>query len=107
MGTFHSRVVPTVPDPGGRLAVIIDSDVANEIDDLCAIALALAATDRFDLRGFVATHFAQWASTHRWGQVERQCSASTTAGGPPPAPPPEGPGGHLPMVFHLSYVCAW
>ena len=52
------RVLPVVPGEDKRLPLLIDSDVANEIDDLYAIALALAAPGRFDLRGFVATHFA-------------------------------------------------
>jgi inosine-uridine nucleoside N-ribohydrolase len=40
------------------MRLVIDSDVANEIDDLYAIALALAAPRRFEIEGFVATHFA-------------------------------------------------
>lgn len=41
-----------------RIPIVIDTDAANEIDDLYAIALALAADHRFEIRGFVATHFA-------------------------------------------------
>ena len=62
-----------------RLPLLIDSDVANEIDDLYAIALALAGTDRFDLRGFVATHFAQWGgpeSTEESFQLLRELLAA-------------------------------
>jgi inosine-uridine nucleoside N-ribohydrolase len=59
--TNAQRLVPEIPSAGQRLPLLIDSDVANEIDDLYAITLALAGTDRFDVRGFVATHFAQWA----------------------------------------------
>ncbi|WP_197231802.1 nucleoside hydrolase [Novipirellula artificiosorum] len=57
----ETRGVPQVPAAGERLPLLIDSDVANEIDDLYAITLALAANDRFELKGMVATHFAQWA----------------------------------------------
>lgn len=52
------RMVPRVPPQDCRLRLLIDSDVANEIDDLYAITLALAAPERFDLQGLVATHFA-------------------------------------------------
>ncbi len=55
------RIVPAVPAPGQCMPLLIDSDVANEIDDLYAISLALAASERFELQGMVATHFAQWA----------------------------------------------
>jgi purine nucleosidase len=51
------RVVPQLPPPGERLRVVIDTDAACEIDDLYAIALALAAQDRFKIEGFVAAHF--------------------------------------------------
>jgi inosine-uridine nucleoside N-ribohydrolase len=53
-----NRLVPQVPPPGQRIQLLIDTDAANEIDDLYAVALALAAPDRFQLRGFVASHFA-------------------------------------------------
>ncbi len=52
-----TREVPEVPPPGCRLRVLIDTDAANEIDDLFAIALALCSPDRFAVEGFVATHF--------------------------------------------------
>ncbi len=53
-----TRIVPQIPAPGVRLPVFIDTDAANEIDDLYAVALALAAPDCIDLRGLVASHFA-------------------------------------------------
>lgn len=56
-----ARIVPRPPSGDQPLPLLIDSDVANEIDDLYAIALALAAPEKFELRGIVATHFAQWA----------------------------------------------
>ncbi|MBT3288786.1 MAG: hypothetical protein HN380_15670 [Victivallales bacterium] len=88
------RVVPRAPEAGQRLRLLIDSDVANEIDDLYAIALALAAPERFDVRGFVATHFAASGgpdSTEQSYQLLRQllraagCDAAYTAkrGGDP------------------------
>jgi len=51
------RLVPEVPNAGERLRLLVDTDAANEIDDLYAVALALRARDRFGLEGFVATHF--------------------------------------------------
>lgn len=56
---MFERLIPTVPPPGAQLRLLIDTDAANEIDDLYAIALALRSPDRFRLEGFVATHFAQ------------------------------------------------
>lgn len=52
------RLVPTLPT-SGRLRVLLDTDAANEIDDLYAIALAIRTPDRFTIEGFVATHFLQ------------------------------------------------
>ncbi len=51
------RVVPELPSPGERLRVLIDTDAACEIDDLYAVALALASQERFRIEGFVAAHF--------------------------------------------------
>jgi purine nucleosidase len=56
---MRDRLVPELPAAGRRLRVVIDTDIATEIDDLYAVALALRATDRFAVEGFVATHFAQ------------------------------------------------
>lgn len=52
------RLVPELPPAGQQLKLLIDTDAANEIDDLYAAALAMAAPERFDLQGLVATHFA-------------------------------------------------
>ena len=52
------------PPPAGALKVIIDADVANEIDDQYAIALALGMPQRFTIEGFVAAHFGE-AGGHR------------------------------------------
>lgn len=51
------RRIPTIPPPEKRLRLLIDTDAATEVDDQHALALALCAPDRFDLRGFVAAHF--------------------------------------------------
>ena len=45
------------PPPAGALKVVIDADVANEIDDQYAIALALGMPQGFTIEGFVAAHF--------------------------------------------------
>lgn len=53
------RLVPQIPGPPGvRIRLVINTDAANEIDDLYAIAPALRSPDRFEIAGFVATHFA-------------------------------------------------
>ncbi len=54
---MQARPVPTIPPPEKRIRLLIDTDAATEVDDQHAIALALCAPDRFDLRGFVAAHF--------------------------------------------------
>ena len=41
------------------MRIVIDTDAANEIDDLYAISLAIHAPERFDIEGLIATHFAQ------------------------------------------------
>lgn len=58
MSDWTSRIVPTVAPPGERIPLLVDSDAAAEIDDLYAISLAIRAPGRFDIRGFVGTHFA-------------------------------------------------
>lgn len=45
------------PPPPGPLRVIIDADVANEVDDQYAIALALGFPEKIKIEGFVAAHF--------------------------------------------------
>ncbi len=54
----EQRLVPDLPPTDRQFKIVIDSDVANEIDDLYAIALALRTPERFAIAGFVATHFA-------------------------------------------------
>jgi len=53
-----ARQVPEPPSSASRFRLLIDTDAANEIDDLYAVALAINAPDRIALEGFVATHFA-------------------------------------------------
>lgn len=55
---MSKRAVPMDVLERDRIPLLIDTDAANEIDDVYAIALAIRSTDRLDLRGFVATHFA-------------------------------------------------
>ncbi|MFO7958416.1 MAG: nucleoside hydrolase [Candidatus Brocadiia bacterium] len=50
--------VPEIPAPDARIPLLIDTDCGCEVDDQFAIALAVHRPDRFDLQGFVATHFA-------------------------------------------------
>ncbi len=70
------RLVPELPPPGQRLRLLIDSDAANEIDDLYAISLALASPERFEIEGFVATHFAASAVGAKGPEsTERSCEA--------------------------------
>ncbi len=52
------RIIPEVPAADKRIKLLIDSDVANEIDDLYAITMAVGFPERFDIKGFVTTHFA-------------------------------------------------
>ena len=52
------RIVPIVPQKGEQIDIIIDSDVANEIDDLYAIMMPIYQPERFNIKGFVTTHFA-------------------------------------------------
>ena len=49
--------MPVIPPPGERLRLIIDSDAKNEIDDQCAIALAILSPERFEIEGFVGANF--------------------------------------------------
>ena len=54
----NPRLVPEIPRQGEPVKLLIDTDAANEIDDLYAVSLALATPERFEIIGFVATHFA-------------------------------------------------
>jgi inosine-uridine nucleoside N-ribohydrolase len=51
------RVVPEVPPKGKQLRLIIDTDFANEIDDLYAVAFAMVYPERFKIEGLVAANF--------------------------------------------------
>lgn len=54
-----SRPAAPWPPPPGQLKVIIDTDAANEIDDVYALALALGSPDRLHIEGIVAAHFGE------------------------------------------------
>jgi hypothetical protein len=45
------------PPPASPVRIIIDADMANEVDDQFALALALGSPDRFRIEGLVAAHF--------------------------------------------------
>jgi hypothetical protein len=51
------RIIPIVPSKGEQLRLIIDTDFANEIDDLYAVAFAMIYPKRFKLEGIVAANF--------------------------------------------------
>lgn len=93
------RILPVLPGVGKRIPLIIDSDAANEIDDLYAIALALVSEDRFDLRGFVATHFAatDWAGPESI-EESRRCILEVMAAAGMAGRYPVWRGGH-PMQY--------
>ncbi len=52
-----ARPVPELPAAGEKVRVIIDTDAANEIDDLYALALVLVMPERFEIEGIVAAHY--------------------------------------------------
>jgi inosine-uridine nucleoside N-ribohydrolase len=72
----NGRIVPEVPPPGGRIRLVIDTDVANEIDDLYAIALALASPERFDVAGISAAHFNNGAPGAGPDSIERSAGVA-------------------------------
>lgn len=49
--------MPELPQKDQKLRVIIDTDFANEIDDMYVVALALVTPERFEIEGFITTHF--------------------------------------------------
>ena len=51
------RIIPEVPPKGRQLRVIIDTDFANEIDDLYALAFAIVHPERFKIEGIIAANF--------------------------------------------------
>lgn len=55
--SIQERIIPAIPGAGTKIRLLIDTDAANEIDDLYAVALAARSPDRFYLEGIVAT---QW-----------------------------------------------
>ena len=59
------RLVPKIPKIGERIPLIIDSDAACEVDDQYAITLAIHSPERFDIEGFVGTHFSDMPGSAR------------------------------------------
>ena len=51
------RRLPRIPAPGETVPLLIDTDCGCEVDDQYAIALAVHCPDRFDIQGFVTTHY--------------------------------------------------
>lgn len=58
MGMMKERIVPQLPKPGEKFRLLIDTDIATEIDDVYAISLALVSQERFEIEGFIGSHFA-------------------------------------------------
>ena len=52
-----NRRAPTIPPPGKRLRLLIDTDAKNEIDDQYALALAITSPERFAIEGFVGANY--------------------------------------------------
>ncbi len=70
---MDGRIVPETPPKHNRIRLLIDTDAANEIDDLYAIALAIRSPDRFDIEGLVATHFGQKGETGGPHTIRHSC----------------------------------
>jgi len=56
-GRPDNRRLPRIPEPGERIPLLIDTDCGCEVDDQFAIALAVHCPGRFDIQGFVTTHY--------------------------------------------------
>lgn len=56
-GTDDNRPLPRIPGPDEKVSLLIDTDCGCEVDDQYAIALAVHCADRFDIEGFVSTHY--------------------------------------------------
>lgn len=54
---MKERIVPIIPDGKEKMRVIIDTDVATEIDDLYALTIAFSYPERFQIEGVVAAHY--------------------------------------------------
>lgn len=78
------RIVPRLPEKNKQLRLLIDTDAANEIDDLYALALAFRAPERFCIEGIVATHFAQKAGRetieHSYRVIQELLEAGNLSG---------------------------
>ncbi len=80
----RERLVPQLPPAGQRIRLLIDSDAACEVDDQYAISLALLSPERFDIEGFVATHFGDSGgpegTAKSAAEIERVLEAAGQAG---------------------------
>ena len=54
---MNDRMIPQIPPTGEVMRILIDSDVATEIDDLYALTIAFGHPERFLIEGIVAAHF--------------------------------------------------
>lgn len=55
---ISNRIIPKIPSKEQKIDLIIDSDVANEIDDLYALTIAFYYPEKFNIKGIIATHYA-------------------------------------------------
>jgi hypothetical protein len=68
--------------PGGAVRVLIDTDAANEIDDLFAVASALLSPERIELEALYAAPFHNPHSTVRataCARATRSCTVCSPA----------------------------
>jgi inosine-uridine nucleoside N-ribohydrolase len=93
--TVPDRPLARIPEPGERVPLLIDTDAGCECDDQYAIALAIHAPERFDIQGFVATHFGDRPESiaEAKAEIERVLEHSEMAGRWPVAE------GGWPMTF--------
>lgn len=53
----RKETIPVIPGKEERIRIIIVSDVANEIDDIWAVSLAILFPERFEILGFVGSNY--------------------------------------------------
>ena len=78
--TSHRQSAPW-PPPAGSLKVVIDTDVANEVDDQSAIALALGFPERLKIEGFVTAHYGQCGGLQGIAKSRANSEATLAAAG--------------------------
>jgi purine nucleosidase len=77
------RRVPGIPPSGRRLRLVVSTDIACEVDDQHALALALLCPDRLDLRGVVAAHFGDAGGPDGIGRSVEEAQRVLEAAGMP------------------------